>query len=255
MRSSASKPPPDGLAKVFATHPVETVLMLNRFGAERDGTVLPLLRHSKGYRWFALASLLLQTRARGFAGELLADFPIRLSIRVSDSADSGVGLGVGLGSGMCGCGAPGPAPGFPPLATYRFSSSLEPGAEALTDGVRPTYFVRHLSRPGETPNPFACDIGGPMSADRLAFVAAMVGQASVPLSDFRYKEVKWKGEAELQRTAAEAKREVEAAYTSLLMLLQENGWMTPTEAAALRPDIRVELQDVRQDRSESLPRL
>lgn len=37
-----AKPPPDGLAKVFATHPVETVLMLNRFGAERDGTVLPL---------------------------------------------------------------------------------------------------------------------------------------------------------------------------------------------------------------------
>lgn len=212
-----------------------------------------MLRHSKGYRWFALAGLLLQTRARGFASELLADFPIRLSIMVSDSANSGVGLGVGLASGMCGCGAPGPAPGFPPLAVYRFSSAVESGAEALTGGVRPTYFVRHLSRAGETPNPFACDVGGPTSADRLAYVAAMVGQASVPLSDFRYKEVKWKGAAELQRTVTEAKREVETAYTSLLELRQENGWMTAGEAAALRPGIRVELHDLRKDRSENLP--
>jgi hypothetical protein len=83
----------------------------------------------------------------------------------------------------------------------------------------------------------------------------MVGQALVPLSEFQSKEVKWEGVAELQRTAAEAKREVEAAYTRLLMLLQENGWMTPTEAAALRPDMRVELQDVRKDRSEALPGL
>jgi hypothetical protein len=40
---------------------------------------------------------------------------------------------------------------------------------------------------------------------------------------------------------------------SLLELMQENGWMTAGEAAALRPRIRVELQDLRQDRSEALP--
>jgi hypothetical protein len=39
---------------------------------------------------------------------------------------------------------------------------------------------------------------------------------------------------------------------SLLELMQENGWMTAGEAAALRPRIR-ELQDLRQDRSEALP--
>jgi hypothetical protein len=40
---------------------------------------------------------------------------------------------------------------------------------------------------------------------------------------------------------------------SLLELMQENGWMTAGEAAALGPRIRVELQDLRQDRSEALP--
>jgi hypothetical protein len=42
-------------------------------------------------------------------------------------------------------------------------------------------------------------------------------------------------------------------HASLLELMQENGWMTTGEAAALRPLIRVELHDLRQDRSEAPP--
>src|SRR5262249_31693884 len=135
-----AKPPLHVLTRVFNTHPVEAVLMLQRFGAERDQTVLSLLRRSKGYRWFALASLLQKTRARGFAAHLLSDLPIGLSVSVSDNGSRGFGGG-GEVSAACGDGGVGVARGFPPLASYRFTPSIERGAEPLTDDVDLAYYV------------------------------------------------------------------------------------------------------------------
>jgi hypothetical protein len=246
-----AKAPLSVLTRIFNTHPVEAVLMLRRFGAERDETVLSLLQGSKGYRWFALASLLQETRARGFAAHLLSNLPILLSVSVSDNGSGSLGSG-GM-SGGCGDGGVGVARGFPPLASYRFTPSIERGAEPLTDGVHPTYYVRDLSPAGETPFASSCDISGPTSRDRLAHLAVMLRTESVPLHEIEVEWVAWKDAAELRSRVTAARERVEAAYATLVELLREERLLSRDEAAGLRPEIRIEVNDLRQDRSEPLP--
>jgi hypothetical protein len=247
-----AKPPLHVLTRVFNTHPVEAVLMLQRFGAERDQTVLSLLQGSKGYRWFALASLLQETRAHGFAAHLLRDLPIRLSVSVSDTGSRGELGGGGLSAG-CGDGAVGLARGFPPLASYRFTSPIERGAAPLTVGVSPTYYVRDLSQAGETPFASSCDVRGPTIRDRLAQVAAMLRTESVPLHEIELESVASKDADDLRRRVTAARRRVETTYTTLVESLREDGLLTREDAANLRPEIRIELHDLRPDRSGPLP--
>lgn len=247
-----AKPPLDVLTRILTTHPVEALLMLQRFGAERDQAVLSLLQASKGYRWFALASLLQKSRAPGFAAHLLSDLTIRLSVSVSDNGSGGT-LGDSFGGITCSDGGVGLAEAFPPLATYRFTSSVERGAELLTDSVHPTYYVRGLSRQGETPLASSCDISGPTSRDRISNIAAMLRKDSVPLHETELESVEWKGADDLRRSVADARRRVESAYATLVELVRVDGLLNREDAARLRPEIRIELHDLRQDRSVPLP--
>src|SRR5262249_16069038 len=105
----------------------------------------------------------------------------------------------------------------------------------------------------ETPSGSSCDIGGPTSRDRLANVAAMLRAESVPVREIEVEWVAWKDAAALRIRVAAARGRGEAAYTTLVALLQGDGMLSPDDGGNLRPKIRIELHDLRQDRSGPLP--
>ena len=75
--------------------PVQSLVLLGRAGADRDGTLLPFFEGASGLSWRAAANLLLETRSSGFAASLLRPVRLRLEVHVSDRSDR-----VGL-SGRC----------------------------------------------------------------------------------------------------------------------------------------------------------
>ena len=57
-----ARPRPDLLVLLFKRYPLQSLLLLQRFGPERNPLALRLLKTSRGSAWFALADLLSRPR-------------------------------------------------------------------------------------------------------------------------------------------------------------------------------------------------
>jgi hypothetical protein len=83
-----ARPRLDLLVLLFKRYPLQTLLLLQRFGPERNPLALRLLKTSRGFAWFALADLLFQAKAPGFAESLIRDLPVTIALSVSERGDT-----------------------------------------------------------------------------------------------------------------------------------------------------------------------
>jgi len=210
---------------------------------------MPLLRRARSYEWLALANLLLETRSPGFAGTIARDLRVVVLITVSDDGEAISGRGEG---GGIGCGVLGRAPGFPPLAAFRLTTEREEGSQLLIAGPRPVYYERVPGKAGQPPYA-SVTVEVVTADDRLAYLGALLDARTLDVTGTEHHGLRWAGRADLSARIASLKRAAEDRYDDLLDALASAGILDAVERRALRPQVLVEVVDMRRDRSERLP--
>jgi hypothetical protein len=245
-----ARPRLDLLPALFKRYPLETLLLLLRFGPERNALALRLLNTSRGVAWFGLADLLFQARAPGVAAGVIRDLPVALFVSVSERGDTVDPIS--YGPATCGCGSVGLPSGFPPLASYLAAFSPSSAVKLLVDGPVPVYYsIRQLpDRLGIPVEDCTMMIVEPRTEHRMEFVKAMLDGAAAPvLRGIENRSVAWAGSAALDEAEQQFRAEIEANYAQVVNALVQSRWLTAREGLHLRPKIDVNLRDFRDDKS------
>jgi hypothetical protein len=244
-----ARPALDLIPRIHETHPVEAIMFLTRFGAERDAVALPLLLDARSYEWLTLANLMLNTQPHGFGEAIAGELRVLVLITVSET---GGGISTRLSGPSIGCGVFGRAPDFPPLAAFRFASEREDGSHLLTPGPRPVYYERVPGKAGQPP--YASVTEEEITADdRLAYLGALLRAPTLDVRGSEHHGLAWAGRADLSARIASLRRAAEDRYEHLLDDLASAGVLDAAERRALRPQLEIEVVDLRRDRSERLP--
>jgi hypothetical protein len=91
------------------------------------------------------------------------------------------------------------------------------------------------------------------AVDRLAYLDTLLGGRPVGWSGAEKRAVAWTTEARLRADVARLKRSVERRYDALLDTLTAADVLDDNERRSLKPQVSVEIEDVRHDTSEPLP--
>src|SRR5262249_11526013 len=78
--------PADVVQIYWDNWPIHTSLLFAQATGNLDQVVLDLLSKASGFRWYALANVLADAKAPGFAGTLLKGLTVRVRISVSMAA-------------------------------------------------------------------------------------------------------------------------------------------------------------------------
>jgi hypothetical protein len=240
--------PADVLSSVFPERPAQALILASRAGDESNEFLLDVVRHSDGTRWFAAANILLDRSKADLTLAVLEHLKVVISVHIVN-AGAGFGVGTGRGGGV-GCGAVGLAPGLPPWAAYSLTPYPHPGVVVLATGPEPIYYRRTLSRPGETPATSETIMGGPSSADRLAYVAKAAGivEATLPIRGDETHSIELNTDAALPVTLNRIRADVRGRLNQLMQLLSAAKLLTERDAAAQQPPVVLEVLDRRSER-------
>lgn len=235
------------LAAHAQSHPTHTLVLLAN-ATERQPVLLERLPKSAGLSWYAVANMLLQDRAPGFAAHLLD--PLRLQLTVSVS-ESGQVAGIeGTVSAGVGDGFDESPRGFPPHAEYRLESAARPGFVVLVDGPRPVYYSRTVEASFQYSTSQLLE-AGPTDADRVSYLHALLAAADVPLPADTLAFAKWTSSAALIRDIEDQRALVQRQYQNVVAALVGKGLLA--KGGTWTPRIDTRLVDHRTDRTTPLP--
>src|SRR5262245_33521720 len=79
-----AQPPADLLVRYYKEHREQVLILLSEPRAGRDDILLKSLKTESGILWYAIAGLLLETKASGFAAALIEDLRLRIDVSVVD---------------------------------------------------------------------------------------------------------------------------------------------------------------------------
>jgi hypothetical protein len=241
--------PAETLLALSGYAPDEAVILLARAPEMNQQALLSLFMDgSPVARWLAVGNLLAGARAPGFAARLLAELKIEASVYVYEREDL---RGYGAGSnGGCGCGVETGPEGFPPVSFYELTTGDMRGAVLVAPGRRTVYYVRTPWRgcrggPG----------GGRRDDMRVEYVAELLGttEGELKLEASPFREVVCQDERQCRRSLAALRDEVVGGYADALKRLLDAGLLDQAEAAGLKPDITLRLNDWRDRRPFPLP--
>jgi hypothetical protein len=247
--------PAEVLRSYYQGWPIQTLILFAN-ATESRPVLLDLLKTASGDRWYALANLLLETQADGFAAELLTKIEFRVRVHVSDTSNgtgiyaanpSSVGVGDGIGANP---------PGFPPNAFYRFEAAPRRGFIVLSTGPRTIYYSRSLYYQAQYPTSYPFR-SGPTDAERIEYVIQLVtfptrnGIAVRPAQELT---LQWRGSGDLVQQTSRLREDVVRRYEGLVSILLKEGRLSEAEGRALaQPRMNLEVIDERNDRSAPLP--
>jgi hypothetical protein len=201
---------PGILERYYEAWPIQTLVLFGRTGSDRDPILRNLLRTASGYRWYAIANLLLARPQPGFAANVVKGLKLELSLAVVDRG-SNDRYGRGEGSGGVGDGIGENPRGFPPHAIYSFAGAGA-GVSVLSTGPRPVYYSRLVT------NEFQFVVsdpinGGPNTKERLAYLDAIVrGQYRFFLNAQTSVTVEWRNERTFRARVADERNKIAGAY-------------------------------------------
>jgi hypothetical protein len=231
--------------------PVHTSALLAR-ADDPAPVLLDLLRTASGFRWYALANLLAETKTPGFAKQLFASLTVRVSIAVSEQGNTGRVSGGVLGASV-GDGVGINLPGYPPIAIYRFESGPRRLERVLSTGPRVLYYSRTVSYAFQF-GVSDSSVSGPDDDDRVAYLRTLLpGGAENPIRAQQFEHVAWRGVDDLMMRVSAIRESVNRRYQQLVTWLVEARQLTQADAQALSPRIEISVVDLRDDRSQPLP--
>jgi len=244
--------PSDVLLPLYASSPNEVLILLARSPQENQGALLTLFTDGEPpARWFAAGNLLAEMRAPGFAPRVLAGLKIRASVYVFDRENHD-GFGTGGGCGGCGYGTDwSPDTELPPVGYYALDYVPSRGATVVARGRHVVYYTRVLY-PTQ-------DAGGGCGFDRdAARVEYLAGllymeEDSLGFTAYPHQEVTCEDPAGCRRALAGVRDEVARSYDVLLGRLLVDGLLDAAEASQLKPDITLDITDLRDKKTFPLP--
>lgn len=246
--------PSDVLLPLYAHSPNEVLILLARSPQENRDALLALFTDDESpARWFAAGNLLAEVRAPGFAARLLAGLKIRASVYVFDrEAHGGFGTGGGCGGG-CGFGNDWtPDAELPPVGYYALDYWPSQGATVVARGRHVVYYTRSLY-----PTRHA---GGGCGFDRdtarVEYLAGLLDAAdedSLGFTAYPHQEVVCEDPAGCRRALAAFRDEVTRSHAALLGRLLGEGLLDAAEASQLKPDITLDITDLRDQKTFPLP--
>jgi hypothetical protein len=208
---------------------------------ESDETLLAILRQ-RDTSWFAAANLLLPRRPPGLAAALIDDLHVRALLDVTAPGSHGAWGGLSGGSTCCTGSGPPSDPSFPPLPFHDLTATPTPGATLL---VRGPVDVWHRRRLTDAP---ACPGAGPSTAQRLAYVSALLDRERLPLDAEVRRTIVWRPGVDIEAERAFFHDTVTWRHRQLLALLVDAELLTTEEASAAPLAVVVETHDLRPDR-------
>lgn len=207
--------------------------------------------------WLALGNHLAAGGANGFAARVLrrATLVRRVEVRPSHEREASTALPPPRGT-VPGCGVLRPPEGFPPVPVVRLWVESGPGRRLLAAGSTGVWVSREVLRPGD-------ELG--VSASLVPHVArvparwswiagwlpAGLAEGLLPLEG--QQTLPWTGRRPFERAVQPTVDAVHRQHADLLRALVAAGRLTPAEARALLPDLRVEVVDARYDARHRLP--
>jgi hypothetical protein len=245
--------PVDALRPSLDRWPIPALILLANASGDRDGLLLERFNATSGFEWQAIANLLLKSKPPGFAFRLLEGLRLRLTVYVTDDRSYRIGSGLGTG------GEHGPnyelvVPGFPPLAHYQFVVA-GPGATMLSIGPQIVYYARRTQNPAAIPPQTGSTFARPHDVDRVQYLNALVRErfAAAPLRDQSWATVVWTNPQAFRQDVSLHRKRVEDRYHDVVLLLVSSMRLTEEKSRTLTPNITITFEDLRNDRTESLP--
>lgn len=245
--------PSDVLLPLYAYSPNEVLILLAHSPQENQAALLALFTDNESpARWFAAGNLLAEARTPGFAARLLAGLKIRASVYVFDREEHG-GFGTGGGCGGGGFGTDwSPDAELPPVGYYALDYVPSQGATVVARGRHVVYYTRSLY-----PTQHA---GGGCGFDRdtarveyLAGLLNVADEDSLGFTAYPYHEVTCEDPAGCRRALAAVRDEVARSHGVLLGRLLDEGLLDAAEASQLKPDITLDITDLRDKKTFPLP--
>jgi hypothetical protein len=244
--------PSDVLLPLYASSPNEVLILLARSPQENQGALLTLFTENEPpARWFAVGNLLAEMRAPGFAARVLAGLKIRASVYVFDREDHG-GFGTGGGCGGCGYGVDwSPDAELPPVGYYALDYVPSRGATVVARGRHVVYYTRALYPTQGAGGGCGFD----RDAARVEYLAGLLYMEddSLGFTAYPHQEVTCEVPAGCKRALAGVRDEVARSYGVLLGRLLDDGLLDAAEASQLKPDITLDITDLRDKKTFPLP--
>ncbi|MDQ3917525.1 MAG: hypothetical protein M3348_03535 [Acidobacteriota bacterium] len=244
--------PSEKLLPLYQSSPDEVVILLARSPEQNRQALLPLfVADAPGARWLAVGNLLAETRAPGFAARLLQELKIEASLYVYDR-EGGHDYSMGGGGGCGGCGrGVSREEDFPPISYYQLTETPSRGATVIAPGRHVVYYTRRPS----------ANCGGSYTSDserdrlRVEYLAGLLNTTEEDLKlDARpLREIVCRDARECRRAVAAVRDEIEQSHAALLRRLLEENLLDAPEASGLKPDITLDINDSREEKSFPLP--
>lgn len=242
--------PAETLLALRHSSPAEAVILLARDPRQNRQALLSVFGDATpAAGWLAAGNLLAEMRAPGFAARLLAGLKIEAVVYVYDSEGDRAYGGSGGGHGY-GCGVEPTPEGFPPASFYQLTTTGMRGDVVVAPGRHTVYYRRTPWRgSGDGPGPARRD------GHRVEYVAELLGttEGDLKLEANPSREVVCGEERQCRRALAAVRDEVVGGYADALRRLLDAELLDPAEAAELKPDITLRLEDLRDRRPFPLP--
>jgi hypothetical protein len=235
------------LMPFYEAFPDEVIILMSKSPKEHEAALLSMIRKEMTQdRWLATCNLLATARAPGFAGQLLSEIKIILSVTVEDP-NRGPGVGAGWGGGMSVCGAYWAPPGFPPWFQYRFTTFPQRGDVAFAPGPHTVYYRRQMG------SGFS-DSKVDRDPYRREYLAYLLGRelSSFTFNPRAYDTILWKGPEDFTRDFALLWESKKNMFQMLVHDLRERDLLSDEEAESLKPNISFQIHDEREDKSVPL---
>jgi hypothetical protein len=246
-------PPVDALLPYYSEHREPVLILLSEPRPDRDAALLNLLTRESGIPWYAVAGLLLESKAQGFATELIRGLRLTLNVTVVDGPPRDDGQFPMVSGGGIGDGVLYPAPGFPSIATYSLWNCAVRGSIALSGGPHPIYYTRSAAPADSIPSgPHSLTIEGPDAGDRLKYLELLLHQW-IPVEAVEERTLKWTTARRFREETAGHRQRIGRRYRELLRLAQDANLLSAEEAQTLVPAIDVRVKDLRRNRATRLP--
>lgn len=248
-----AKVPAERLLPLYTSSPDEVIILLAREPQQNQQALLSLFDDaSPTGRWLAVGNLLAETRAPGFAARLMAGLKIEARVYVYDrEGDRGYGGDCGGGSGVGQFFKP--LDEYPPVFYYSLTKADARGAVVVAPGRHTVCYARSLAPGGGRGWNGAC--GPSRDKYRVEYVAGLLRTAeeNLKLQARPVREVVCKEERQCRRALAAVRDEIVGGHAEAVRRLLEDGLIDAAEAADLKPDITLSLDDSRERRVYPLP--
>jgi hypothetical protein len=240
----------------FERFPNQVLILLAVDPTGNEQAFLSLLEKERSEEtWLALCNLLVRLRSKGLAPHLLRQLKIKPTVSVTDK---NLAVGGGGYNGGCGDGWLTVPSGYPPLVNYRLTQIEKTGAVVFVTGPHTIYYERserHVE--GDTIGVGGCFHFRHRDGYRVEYLAALLNLKADQLN-FSVSPsftIVWKGLLPYQREIRRIRAEVKQSYNHLLEKLIAAELLASSEASDLAPQIELQINDIRKDKSVALPKL